>query len=124
MDHDDLFTRLTRDLALAGEEDAAQLIEEWFDRGQATAGLSTPAPPEPVQEIEAAGPPEAAVYTRAGELQTLWLVITGATAECEEARAAGNQAQVARLRKLLTMLTALSEEETASVNTALKAQTN
>jgi hypothetical protein len=124
MGTDDLVANLVRDLELAGEADAEALIARWLDAGQAVAGLPAPAPPEAVQAVEAAGPPDAAVYTRAAQLQSLWLVLAGARAEYEQARASGTQAEQARLLKALSLLVAVSEEEGDAVRAALKAQSN
>jgi hypothetical protein len=121
---EDLLDNLVRELDLPGEEFAEGLVAGWFDTGQAVSGLPTPAPPVPVQAVEAAGPPDSAVYTRTAQLQTLWLVITGAKAQYEEAEASGDGPTQAKLLKALGILMAVSEEETDAVNAVLKAQTN
>ena len=124
MGTDDLLANLVRDLELAGEADAEALLTRWLETGQAVAGLPAPSPPEAVQAVEAAGPPDAAVYTRAAQLQSLWLVLAGARAEYEQARMARDQAEQGRLLKALAVLMAVSEEEGDAVRAALKAQSN
>ena len=121
---DQLFERLAADLELAGIADAEELVSRWFATGQAVPGLPPPSPPDVVEEVEAAGPPDAALYTRSAELQSLWLVIAGARAEYDQAEAAGDSEMQAGLLRALSILVAVSEEENAAVTAALKAQSN
>ena len=120
----DLFEGLARDLEAAGEADGGEQLWRWFDLGLAVTGLSAPSPPEPVRAIAATGSAEAALDMRAAQLQELWLVIAGAQAEYDEAHATGDVTRQARLLKALSMLMAVSEEESAAVHAALKAQSN
>jgi hypothetical protein len=121
---DDLFEGLAHDLESLGEVDGEELLTRWFETGQVVTGLSAPTLPEAVGAVEAAGAPEDAVSIRVVQLQSLWLVITGAKAEYEQAEASGDRDSQTRLLKALSMLMAVNEEESAAVNAALKAQSN
>jgi hypothetical protein len=120
---DDLLDGLARELGLTGEDEAQRLVARWFETGEALTGPA-PLPPEPVQAVEAAGPDEAAVYTRTAQLQMLWLVIAGAQAEWEEAEAAGDIEAQAALLKALSVLRAVTDDEDAAVHAALKLRLN
>ena len=124
MESNGLFEALAADLGAAGEAHGEELLRRWFDLGLAVTGLSAPSPPEPVRAIAAAGSAEAALNTRAAQLQELWLVIAGAQAEYHRAQAVGDATGQARLLTALSMLMAVSEEESAAVNAAIKAQSN
>jgi hypothetical protein len=124
MGSDDLFEGLARDLEAAGEVDGEELLSRWFETGQVVTGLSAPTLPESVEAVEAAGVPQEAVSIRVVQLQSLWLIITGARAEYEQAQLSGDHDGEARLLRALSMLVAVSEEESAAVNAALKAQSN
>jgi hypothetical protein len=124
MGSSDLLAQLVRDLELAGEGDGDALLARWFDLGLAVTGLSAPSLPDPLRTVEGAGSPEAALSMRAAQLQALWLIITGAKAEYAQAQASGDHDAEGRLLRALGMLVAVSEEETAAVNAALKVQTN
>lgn len=116
--------QLARDLEEAGEPDGEALLARWLDLGLAVTGLSAPSLPDDVRTLEAAGTAEAALTVRAAQLQTLWLIITGAKAEHAQAQASGDHDAERQLLRMLGMLIAVSEEETEAVNAAIKAQTN
>jgi hypothetical protein len=120
---EELIAQLVRELELAGDADAEALLARWFETGQAMAGPA-PSPPEPVAAVEAAGPEDTALYTRTAQLQTLWLVVAGAKAEYEQVEIAGDVEAQATLRKALSILVAVSEEEGEAVQAAVKARSN
>ena len=124
MGSDDFFVGLAHDLEAAGEAHGEELLRRWFDFGLAVTGLTAPATPEPVRAMAATGSAEAALNTRAVQLQELWLIIAGAQAEYDRAQAVGDSAGAARLLKALAILMAVSEEESAAVHAAIKAQSN
>ena len=115
---DEVLASLVRELGLPEE-----LIVRWFQTGQALAGAA-PAPPEPVQAVEAIGPEGEALYTRGAQFQTLWRVVAGVRAEYEEAVVAGDNQAKAELLHALTILMALAEEERESLSAAVKARSN
>ena len=120
---EELITQLVRELELAGDADAEALLARWFETGQAMAGPA-PSPPEPVAAVEAAGPEDTALYTRTAQLQTLWLVVAGAKAEYEQVEISGDVEAQATLRKAISILVAVSEEEGEAVRAAVKARSN
>jgi hypothetical protein len=120
---EDLLERLVRELELGGRADAEELLSRWFQTGQAVAGPA-PVPPEPVQAVEAAGPETDALYTRAAQLQTLWVVLAGAKAELDEAQVRRDQAGQAALLAAISILMAVSEEESEAIRTAMQARSN
>jgi hypothetical protein len=124
VDRDDLLTELARDLEQAGAADGDALLARWLDLGLAVTGLSAPTLPDDVRSLEAAGSADAALSIRAAQLQTLWLIITGAKAECAQAQASGDHQAEGQLLRALGMLIAVSDDETEAVNAAIKAQTN
>lgn len=85
---DNLLAQLASDLELTGEPDGDAVLARWLDLGLAVTGLSAPTLPDDVRALEAAGSAEAALSLRAAQLQTLWLIITGAQAECARAHCA------------------------------------
>ncbi|HEU5450192.1 MAG TPA: hypothetical protein VFW57_14410 [Acidimicrobiia bacterium] len=123
MELEALLEGLVRELELGGQADAEELLSRWFEIGQAVAGPA-PAPPEPVQEVEAAGPEADALYTRAAQLQTLWVVLAGAKAELDEAQVRQDQAGQTTLLKAVSILMAFSEEESEAIRTAMQARSN
>ena len=124
MGSEDLFAGLAHDLEAAGTADGEELLRRWFEFGLAVTGLTAPSTPEPVRAMAATGSAEAALNTRAAQLQELWLIIAGAQAEYNRAQAVGDAAGQARLLKALAILIAVSEEEGAAVHAAIKAQSN
>src|SRR5687768_13437390 len=104
MGSDDLFVGLAHDLEAAGEADSEELLRRWFEFGLAVTGLTAPTTPEPVRAMAATGSAEAALNTRAAQLQELWLIIAGAQAEYNRAQAVGDAAGQARLLKALAIL--------------------
>ena len=123
MQTEELIAQLVRELALPDEADAEALLARWFEVGQAMSGPPT-SPPDPVALVEAAGPEDAALYTRTSHLQTLWLVVAGAKAEYEEAEVSGDAEAQARLLKALSVLVAVTEEEGEAIRAAVKARSN
>lgn len=123
MEIEELLASLVRDLELAGEADAEALIARWFQAGESLTG-PVPLPPEPVQEVEAAGPEENALFTKAGHLQTLMVVVTGARAELEQAQDTGDTQAQARLVKALAILVAMTEQEDEAIREAIRARSN
>jgi hypothetical protein len=120
---EDLIEGLVRELGLAGNGDAEELVGRWFRAGEAVAG-APPVAPEPVQAVESLGPETEAVYTRAGQLQMLMTVVAGAKAELEEATVRQDRDAADRLRKALDVLVAFSEEEDEAIQAALRARLN
>jgi hypothetical protein len=120
---EDLLEGLVRELELGGQADAEELLSRWFQVGEAVAGPA-PVPPEPVQAVEAAGPETDALYTRAAQLQTLWVVLAGAKTELDEAQIRQDQAGQTTLLKAIGILMAFSEEEGEAIRTAMQARSN
>ena len=120
---DDLLEGLVRELRLGGDSDAAELLGRWFRTGEAVAGPA-PVPPEPVQAVEAAGPEAEALYTRAAQLQTLWVVLAGVKAELEQAQVRRDREAQAMLLKALSVLMAFSDEESEAIRVAMQARSN
>jgi hypothetical protein len=120
---EDVLEGLVRELELGGQADAEELLSRWFQVGEAVAGPA-PVPPEPVQTIEAAGPETDALYTRAAQLQTLWVVLAGAKAELDEAQVRQDLAGQTTLLTAISILMAFSEEEGEAIRTAMQARSN
>lgn len=120
---EDLLERLVRELELGGHGDAEELLSRWFRVGEAVAGPA-PVPPEPVQAVEAAGPETDALYTRAAQLQTLWIILAGAKSELDEAQVREDIEGHATLLKAISILMAYSEEEGEAIRTAMQARSN
>jgi hypothetical protein len=95
-----------------------------LDLGLAVAGLSAPKVPDDVRTLAASGAAQAVLSLRAAQLQTLWLIITGAQAEYAQVQAAVDHDAERQLLRALSMLIAVSEDETEAVHAALQAQAN